>query len=177
MSTFIDRKKPSSVIHGLLTSWCSVFGFMQGVLTDNGGEFASEEMLHVESVLNVEVLTTAAQSPFQNGVCERNHQVVDAILSKLVKDYPKTPVHILLKWACMAKNTLQMWSGFSSHQLVFGRNPNLPNILNSSPSSLSENTASEIFSQHLQAMAAARREFIAAESCDKIKKALKSRYE
>ena len=28
-----------------------------------------------------------------------------------------------------ALNSLQMWNGFSSHQLVFGKNLNLPNIM------------------------------------------------
>lgn len=173
MSTFISRKRPSDVINAILTEWCGVFGFMKGLLTDNGGEFVSQEMLEVESILNLEVLSTAAESPFQNGVCERNHQVVDAILFKLTQDFPKTPINVLLKWACMAKNSLQMWSGYSSHQLVFGKNPNLPNFQVSSISSLEECTSSEAFAQHLNALHAARQAFIQTESCQKIKKALK----
>ena len=171
-STFISRKRPSDVIHAVLTMWCGIFGFMKGLLTDNGGEFVSEEMLEVESLLNLEVLSTAAESPFQNGICERNHQVVDAILLKLTKDYPKTPVSVLLKWACMAKNSLQMWSGFSSHQLVFGKNPNLPNFQVASLSALEEFTKSESFAHHLNALHASRKAFIETESCQKIKKAL-----
>ena len=38
-------------------------------LTDNGGEFSSDEMREVCSILDVQTLTTAAFSPFQNGVC------------------------------------------------------------------------------------------------------------
>lgn len=173
LSTLIPRKRPSDVIHAILTEWCGIFGFMQGLLTDNGGEFVSQEMLEVESILNLEVLSTAAESPFQNGICERNHQVVDAILFKLTQDYPKTPLNVLLKWACMAKNSLQMWSGYSSHQLVFGKNPNLPNFQVASISALEECTSSEAFAHHLNAMHAARQAFIQTESCQKIKKALK----
>ena len=171
-STFISRKRPSDVIHAVLICWCSVFGFMKGLLTDNGGEFVSEEMLEVESILNLEVLTTAAESPFQNGICERNHQVVDSILNKLVQDYPKTPIIVLLRWACMAKNSLQMWSGFSSHQLVFGQNPNLPNFQVASVAALEVITKSEKFAEHMNALHAARKAFIETESCQKIKKAL-----
>ena len=101
-------------------------------------------MLEAESMLNTEVLSTAAESPFQNGVCERNHQVVDSILTKLVQDFPSTPVDILLKWSCMAKNSLQLHCGFSSHQLVSGRNPKLPNVISSSPSSLEASTTSNL---------------------------------
>ena len=68
VSAFNPRKRPTDVIHAVMTEWCSIFGIPQGVLTDNGGEFVSEEMLEVESMLNTEVLSTAAESPFQNGV-------------------------------------------------------------------------------------------------------------
>ena len=29
----------------------------------------------------------------------------------------------------MARNSLQMWHGYGSYQIVFGTNPNLPNIM------------------------------------------------
>ena len=174
VSAFIPRKRPTDVIHAVMTEWCSIFGVPQGVLTDNGGEFVSE-MLEVESMLNTEVLSTAAESPFQNGLCERNHQVVDSILTKLVQDFPSTPVDILLKWSCMAKNSLQIHEGFSSHQLVLGGNPNLPNVISSSPSSLEASTTSEKFAKHINSLHAARKAFIESESCEKIKRSLKSK--
>ena len=58
--------------------------------------------------------TTAAEAPWQNGLCERVHQVTDMILTKLKESYPN--VHqTLLAWANMARNSLQMYNGFSSH--------------------------------------------------------------
>ena len=36
-------------------------------MTDNGGEFSSDEMREVTSILNVKVCTTAGMIPFQNG--------------------------------------------------------------------------------------------------------------
>ena len=67
--------------------WVGVFGVMEAIVSDNGGEFNSDEMREVASVLdvNVHVCTTAAQSPFQNGLCERNHAITDNILTKLVE--------------------------------------------------------------------------------------------
>ena len=96
------------------------FGIMGAMLTDNGGEFCSDEMREVYSILNVQKITTAAESPFQNGICERNHAIVDNMLEKMKEQCPKTPEEILLCWANMAKNSLQMWYGFSSYQSVFG---------------------------------------------------------
>lgn len=98
-------------------------------MTDNGGEFSSDEMRQVMSVLNVRVITTAVESPFQNGLCERVHAVTDMMLLKLEEENRKTDSQTLLSWANMARNSIQMWNGFSSHQLVFGKNPNLPGIM------------------------------------------------
>ena len=43
---------------------------MKSILTDNGGEFSADEIQEFWSILNVEVCTTAAYSPIQNGLCE-----------------------------------------------------------------------------------------------------------
>ena len=40
---------------------------MDSILTDNGREFTAQEIEEVASILNVNVLTTAAESPFQYG--------------------------------------------------------------------------------------------------------------
>ena len=175
VSVFVNRKKPSNIIEALMSEWCSVFGFMGSVLSDNGGEFVNQELQEVESILNIEVLTTAAHSPFQNGLCERNHQIVDSILVKLVEEYPGTDKRVLLKWACMAKNSLQMVEGFSPYQLVIGRNPRLPCLTDAAPSSLENTTQSETFARHLNSLHAARKSFITSESCKRIKTALRHR--
>ena len=90
-------------------------------MTDNGGEFSSDEMREVASILNVKLFTTAANSLFQNGLCERVHSVTDMMLLKLMKENKNTERQTLLSWANMARNSLQMWNGLSSHQLVFGK--------------------------------------------------------
>ena len=53
MSTFVTRKHPR------------VLDVIDGILTDNGGEFQAEEMREVANILNIRVHTTAAESPFQ----------------------------------------------------------------------------------------------------------------
>ena len=73
------------------------------------------------------------------------------------------------------RNSLQIHEGFSSHQLVLGRNPDLPNVLSSSPSSLEASTPSEKFAKQINSLHAARKAFIESESCEKIKRALKSK--
>ena len=99
-------------------------------MTDNGGELSCDEMRGITSILKIQICTTAGESPFQNGLCERTHAITDMMLVKLEAEHGKTHSQTLLSWANMARNSLQMWNGYSSHQLVFGENPNPPNIMN-----------------------------------------------
>ncbi len=172
-SVFIKRKKPSSVIDAIMQNWIGTFGVMEGVLSDNGGEFSSEESRDVASVLDLKVSTTAAESPFQNGLCERVHAVTDMMLAKLEAEYPDTSIEVLLKWANMARNSLQMWNGYSSHQLVFGQNPNLPNIMTEKLPALDGVTQSEVLAKHLNALHAGRKAFIETEADERIRRALR----
>ena len=83
------------------------------------------------------------------------------------------PRDVALAYAVNAKNSLQMWSGFSSYQLVFGQNPKLPDIFNAKLPQLENVTNSEIVAMHLNALHSARKAFIETENCNKIKLALK----
>ena len=44
VSVFVDRKKSSDVLNALMQKWIAVFGIMGSIMTDNGGEFSSDEM-------------------------------------------------------------------------------------------------------------------------------------
>ena len=175
ISVFINRKRPSEVINALMQNWVGVFGVMRSILTDNGGEFNADEMREVMSILNVRVLTTAAESPFQNGLCERVHAVTDMMLLKLEEENKRTDSQTLLCWANMARNALQMWNGYSSHQLIFGKNPNLPGIMTDGLPGLEGSTSSEIFAKHLNALHSSRRAYIETEANERIRRALRGK--
>ena len=177
VSVFINRKRPRDVIDKIMLCWVgATFGVMEAILTDNGGEFSSEEMREVASILNVEVCTTAAESPFQNGLCERNHAITDMMLLKMKEGCPGTPIEVLLSWANMAKNALHMVHGYSSYQLVFGKNPNLPNMTNENVAALEGRTSSEMLAQHLNALHEARQAFVSSEADERIRRALRSKF-
>ena len=72
----------------------------------------------------------------------------------------------------MAGNALQMWNGFSSHQLVFGQNPNFPGIMTDGLPALIGATSSRVFADHLNALHESRRAFIQSESNESIRRAL-----
>ena len=175
VSTLLRRKTPSEVTESIMQNWIAYYGVPRAILNDNGGEFTSEEIREVKSLLNVQDLTTGAESPWQNGLCEKNHALLDNILERLDEDFPEVQLQTKLAWAGMAKNSLQMVYGYSPNQLVFGQNPRLPNITSDGPPSWEEKTASEMVAKHLNTLHAARKAFIQSESSSRLKTALKSK--
>ena len=112
-------------------------------------------MRELSDCLGIEVDTTAAKSPWQNGLCERNHAVTDRCLEKILNENPDIPLEVALAYACNAKNSLQMWNGYSSYQIVFGSNPNVPDIFHATLPELEGVTQSELLAKHLNAQQSA----------------------
>jgi hypothetical protein len=71
ISILLVRKKPQGVINGILLYWIKYFGVPKAILNDKVG--VGKEVREVKSVLNIIDLTTGAESPWQNGLCEKNH--------------------------------------------------------------------------------------------------------
>ena len=80
-----------------MTHWVGAgYSIIDSILTDYDGEFTAQEIEEVAGILNVNVLTTAAERSFQNELCECNHAVTDNMLLKLGGDYPNTSLDVLL---------------------------------------------------------------------------------
>lgn len=170
----IRHKTPKVIIEKVMKLWIgSGMGAPKKFLSDNGGEFANEEFRDMAENLNIEIWNTAGYSPWQNGLCERNHAVVDNCVEKILEDYPNMDIELALVWAVNAKNSLQMVYGYSPYQLVFGRNPNLPSVLTDKAPALHGTTVSEIFAKHLNVLHSSRKAFIQAEASEKIRRALR----
>ena len=63
--------------------------------------------------------------------------------------------------------------GFSANQRVFGRNINLPSVLTDELPALEPTQSSDVVRKNLEAMHAARQNFIKAESSEKIRRAMR----
>ena len=171
----IYNKQPETIVKTIMRQWIKYFGIMGGLISDNGGEFTSHLMNDVTSQLGVEHYTTGAESPWQNGLNERNHAVCDSMLHGVLHDNPDMALDTALAWACTAKNTLSNVYGYSPYQLVLGQNPRLPNIIEDPPPTWEVKSMSKKLTEHLTALHATRKEFVKTESCEKLKKALKHR--
>lgn len=171
---FIPDKKPSRIVETLVNKWIPFYGIMGGIHSDIGGEMSNEIMEDVASNLGIK-LTTAAYSPHQNGLNERNHAIVDLMLKRMKESDPEIPIEIALSWSLQAKNSLENSFGFSPFQLHVGYNPILPTVTKGQPPAMEGRTKSEILGKHLTAMHRAREEFIKAESSSALRKVLKSK--
>ena len=174
LAKVIKRKLPSVIVDNVILMWiASGLGAPEKFLTDNGGEFCNEVYKEMAEQFNVQVCTTGAQSPWSNGICERNHAVTDAAVCKMMEDDPHMSIETALAWAVNAKNAMLNHNGFSPYQLVYGQTPNLPSVLSNKLPALENGVNSETVARHLNALHAARRAFIKAESSERIKRALR----
>lgn len=96
VSPFVDRKEPEKIIDELMREWVGKFGVMGSLMTENGGEFNSDEVRELASILNIQLCTTSAESPFQNGLCERAHAKTGVMLTKMQADCGKVDAQTLL---------------------------------------------------------------------------------
>ena len=169
----IRNKLPSTIIQAIFVTWITIFGAPRKFLTDNGGEFVNSEMRDLSESFCIKLHTTAAESPWSNGICERLNGTLADIVNKII-DEINCGVQMALAWAVAARNALTNKSGMSPNQLVFGFNPAFPNIYDSNlPASSLENASTEIVSKNWMAMNKAREIFVKYEANEKIRKALR----
>ena len=131
-------------------------------MTDNGREFNSDKIREIFSILNVQPYTTSGMSPYPNGLCECDADKLEAENSEVI-------LETLLLWANMARNSLQMWNGFSSNQLVFRKTPDLLNIMQAELPALEGSTSSKTFHKHMNALHEVCKAYIQSEADERIR--------
>ena len=171
-SAVIKSKRKEVIVDEIFKIWIKIFGYPKKILVDNGGEFNNQDFRDFCENLNITIKTTAAESPWSNGLVERHNAIMGEGVSKVVED-TSCSLEVALAWAVSAKNALQNLHGFSSNQLVFGRNPNFPSVLHDLLPALEAKTNSEIVAENLNAMHSARKAFIASEASEKLRRALR----
>lgn len=166
----IPSKNPKVVVKGIFTHWIQTRGAPRKFLSDNGGEFMNEEFLSLCEKMNISVKTTAAESPWSNGLVERHNAVIADMLDKVLAE-GKCEFDTALAWCLSAKNSLLNNHGYSPNQLSFGYNPNFPVAIADRPTAY-EPSSFDIIRENLNALHSARKAFIESESSEKIRKAL-----
>ncbi|CAE7224945.1 RE2 [Symbiodinium sp. CCMP2592] len=116
-----------------MEAWIRPFGSPEIVLSDAGSEFQKEFAtgLELQSVFHHVV---DADSPWQNGVAERHGgEVKRRLLRELAEGKSvltsRDDIDLMLYHLTAAKNMWYTRAGYSPAQLVFGRNPRIPEEL------------------------------------------------
>ena len=169
-ATFVPNKKKDTILKAIFRIWIAIYGSPDKILVDNGGEFAIFEFTETTDYLGITIQTTAAESPWSNGIVERNNQTLANMMNKIIND-TQCSLDLALFWVLNAKNSLQNTAGFSQFQLVLGRNPKRPSTLSDNLPALSMKPSSEVLQDNLNVQHSARRAFIASENDEKIKRA------
>ena len=168
---FIKNKLSATIVKSVLKFWVGVFGSPKNFLSDNGGEFVNQEFIELAEKFNIRVLTTAAESPWSNGLCEKHNGIIADMIQKTMSD-GVTDLELAIHWCVAAKNSLQNVYGYTPNQLVFGRNLNFPNVIDDLPPAEMGVPISEYVVKNLQALHASRQSFIKQESCERLRRAL-----
>ena len=170
----ISNKRKETIVKGVLEYWVRIFGSAGKFLFDNGGEFVNKELSDFAESFNIKISTTAAESPWSNGLVERHNGILADGVNKVIQD-SNCSLEMAVHWAVCAKNSLLNVHGFSPNQLVFGRNPNYPNVQTDNPPAGVHSDSSEYLASNLQTMHAARKAFIEQESCERLRRALNTK--
>ena len=87
----VKDKCANTVIEAFLVSWLSVFGDPSGgILTDNGREIKKAQFRDMCEKLDLRKLSTTADCPFSNGICERGNAIVKIVFHEVRFEFPKT---------------------------------------------------------------------------------------
>ena len=172
----IPDKKAETIVKALVDNWIlKLYGAPSNYLTDCGGEFYNWHFKEMCQQFGINMLVSSAESPWQNGLCERNHASTDRIVTKMMEDDKTLNIHSALAAATFAKNCLVNVNGFSPIQLVTGKMPRLPNVHDNMLPALEARSSSKLISDRINAILHARKVFMEIENSQRLNRALKTK--
>ena len=167
----VYSKNPEDIVLYIFLIWITHFGCPKRLWSDNGGEFSNSVTKELGEKFNIEPKTTAAESPYSNGVNERHHMIIVEAMSKTVEETNCDP-RLALAWAVSSHNSLCNHLGFSPNQLVFGFNPNYPSVLSDDLPALDTTTSNDLIRKMLNMKHTSWKQFVEAENSNRIRRAL-----
>lgn len=175
LGVVLRDKQLTTVTEAVITHWIGAgYPRMKNIHTDNGGDFCGDTSNKVASIIGATRTTTAGRTPYQNGMCERIHQVLDHMMERVMEEDPKIPEKVALAWAVNAHNNMNMETGYSPRFLMFGEAQDLPGIWTAGPAGLEEMDLPERVANHLHAREIARKVQVQADTCIRLRRALRA---
>ena len=177
LGTEVKDKQADTIIKPILEEWIlKGFGPPRQIIFDNGREFSNNKMKEMCETFNIQMLTSAGYSPFQNGLCEKGHHIVDQMVEKMMHGNPDMSFSRALAAAIYAKNCMVNVKGYSPLQLVMGKQPRMPGpAQDNMPPANRLDTNHKLTHERITDIFAARRAFSEVENSSRLKKALEVR--
>ena len=85
-AAIVKSKKAEEIIEKFFEIWVQNFGPPKKFFCDNGGEFNNEQFREMCDRMNIVIKTTAAESRWSNGLCERHNGVLAEMLTKTMTE-------------------------------------------------------------------------------------------
>ncbi|XP_057299172.1 uncharacterized protein LOC130629827 [Hydractinia symbiolongicarpus] len=82
-ATVIHSKRKEVIVKKIFEIWIGTFGCAGKFMVDNGGEFDNSEFIDFCENFNIRVVTTAAESPWSNGIVDRHNAIIGETVRKL----------------------------------------------------------------------------------------------
>ena len=143
---------------------------------DKGAEIFKEEVQDLCQLHGINYTNTTSHAHQQNEFVERGHAVADRALERMLTADPSLRPQVALAWVIYAANTLQNVNGCVPFQLVFGRIPKHPSLVDDNPGANEVIADSQAqWAQHYRTMMIAREHNVAAEADPALREALRQK--
>jgi len=110
------------------------FGIPQMILTDQGSNLLSEIFANVCKLLKIKKIKCTAYCPQCNGALERPHRVlVEYLRCFILEEQSNWDKWLPYATTFVFNTTPHTATGFTPHELLFGRKPNIPGIIQKEP--------------------------------------------
>ena len=84
-------KHQDEIVSRIYSMWIAYFGCPGKFLSDDGAEFNNDGYREMNGKLNTETATTAAESPFNNGIVEKHNLILAKAMKKTLLDVKCEP--------------------------------------------------------------------------------------
>ena len=131
MAVLLRSRAAAHVARKFHRHWCSLYGCPEDVILDQGGEFDGAFVAWLEAH-GIHSKVSGARSAWQHGFAERHGAVLGTMCTSLIWQYQArgaTQVKDCLCAAVQAKNMTLTRKGYTPYQMVFGRSPLFPDLL------------------------------------------------